>query len=375
MVIGHGSTPFEPGSQHPYQVHLTLEDVTARHTAHQRALSVIGALPLGMVAADKTTGRFVSVNDQFCAMLGKPREALLKLSPMDIHPVSDVDDVMSKFWQMVRGEIDSASDIPLQGADGRTIWVDIRTSHLSLDGRDTLVAAFSDVTERRRAEQNYQMLFTEMLEGFALHEIICDPAGRPVDYRFLAVNPAFEEITGLQASQIVGRTVLELMPETEASWIECYGRVALQGTDVRLEDYSAALGKYFAVAAFQPAPGQFACVISDITERKAAELELRKLALAVEQSPANIVITNADAEIEYVNAAFTERTGYTLEEALGTPPAFCIPARHRLRLTKRCGKRWAAGTAGRANSSIDARTVASTSSLRSSVRSGRPTGQ
>ncbi len=61
---------------------------------------------------------------------------------------------------------------------------------------------------------------------------------------------------------------------------------------------------------------------SDITERKAAEEQLRKLSLAVEQSPESIVITNLDAEIEYVNEAFVRSTGYSREEVIGRNPRF-----------------------------------------------------
>lgn len=70
----------------------------------------------------------------------------------------------------------------------------------------------------RRSEQKYKTLFNEMLDGFALHEIICDSAGVPVDYRFLDVNPVFERMTGLKAADIMGRTVLEVMPGTENYW-------------------------------------------------------------------------------------------------------------------------------------------------------------
>ncbi|SMF95143.1 PAS domain S-box-containing protein [Methylomagnum ishizawai] len=58
----------------------------------------------------------------------------------------------------------------------------------------------------------------------------------------------------------------------------------------------------------------------DITGRKQAEEGLRKLSLAVEQSPASVVITNTRAEIEYVNEAFVKVTGYAREEALGQNP-------------------------------------------------------
>ncbi|MDX2418442.1 MAG: PAS domain S-box protein [Xanthomonadales bacterium] len=67
-------------------------------------------------------------------------------------------------------------------------------------------------------------------------------------------------------------------------------------------------------------PPVFVAVVRDIDARLRMESELRKLAQAVEQSPESIVITNLDAEIEYVNEAFTEATGYTREEAIGKNP-------------------------------------------------------
>ena len=60
--------------------------------------------------------------------------------------------------------------------------------------------------------------------------------------------------------------------------------------------------------------------VRDITTRKQAEAELRKLFLAVEQSPGSIVITDPKGTIEYVNARFTQITGYSKEEAIGKNP-------------------------------------------------------
>ncbi len=131
-----------------------------------------------------------------------------------------------------------------------------------------------DITEHRKIENDYRTLFREMLDGFSLHEIICDRDGTPVDYRFLAVNPAFERMTGLKAEQVLGRTVLEVFPDTEPHWIETYGNVALTGEPVFFENVSRALDKYFEVTAFRPAFGQFACIFSDISKRKRAEREI-----------------------------------------------------------------------------------------------------
>jgi PAS domain S-box-containing protein len=127
----------------------------------------------------------------------------------------------------------------------------------------------------REREAGYRTLFREMLSGFALHEILCDDEGRPVDYRFLAINPAFTRMTGLKAEDLLGRTVLEVMPGTERYWIEIYGKVALTGEPAFFENYAAELQRYFEVTAFRPAPNHFACSFADITERKRAEMLLR----------------------------------------------------------------------------------------------------
>ena len=89
------------------------------------------------------------------------------------------------------------------------------------------------------SEQNYRNLIEGMLEGFALHEIICDGSGQPVDYRFLSVNPAFEKMTGLVAADTVGRTIKEILPGVEPVWIERYGQVAMTGVPAEFEEHSA----------------------------------------------------------------------------------------------------------------------------------------
>ncbi len=134
-----------------------------------------------------------------------------------------------------------------------------------------------EIVERKRAEEKYQTLFQEMPYGFAVHEIILDEQGIPVDYRFLAVNPTFERMTHLSAEAVVEKTVLEVMPKTEPHWIDIYGRVALTGEPMYFEEYAQETGRYWEVAAYRPAPNQFACFFADITERKRAEEEQVRL--------------------------------------------------------------------------------------------------
>lgn len=130
----------------------------------------------------------------------------------------------------------------------------------------------------RMSEERYRSLFTELNEGLALHEIICDNSGKPVDYRFLDVNPAFELFTGLSRDEVVGRTVLEVLPDTEPYWIETYGQVALTGKPIHFQNYSHSLGKFYEVHSFSPHHGQFASLFIDVTERKQMEEQAREAA-------------------------------------------------------------------------------------------------
>lgn len=141
---------------------------------------------------------------------------------------------------------------------------------------------FSELEQQANAltisEFNYRNLFDNMLNAFALHEIICDAAGTPVDYRFLSVNPAFERLTRLTANAVIGKTVLEIMPATESYWIETYGEVALSGEPRSFINYSRELSRYFEVEAYCPQIGKFAVQFLDCTDRILHEKKMEHMA-------------------------------------------------------------------------------------------------
>jgi two-component system, chemotaxis family, CheB/CheR fusion protein len=146
----------------------------------------------------------------------------------------------------------------------------------------SVMSRILDITERklavealRESEARFRTLFETMTEGFSLDEIIVDDAGKPIDLRFLSINPAFERHTGLKAKDIVGRTTRELFPEAEPVWFERYGKVALTGEPVHFEERFGPLDKWFEVSAYQTEPGRFAVVFFDITERKRTEALLQ----------------------------------------------------------------------------------------------------
>jgi PAS domain S-box-containing protein/putative nucleotidyltransferase with HDIG domain len=164
---------------------------------------------------------------------------------------------------------------------------DILLSSAPIDQADWdkgVIFTAADISEFKRtaaslqeSEARYRQLFDTMMTGFALHEIICDDNGKPVDYRFLEINPAFEAFTGVSAEAAIGKTVLELFPQTEPYWIETYGDVALTGRSIHFESFHAPLGRAFEVHAYSPAPRQFAAIFLDVTERRAHQSRLEAL--------------------------------------------------------------------------------------------------
>ena len=98
-----------------------------------------------------------------------------------------------------RTEPENISEGLETGADGYLIHP--LTDRELLAHIDAAVRIIQAERALRKSEEKYRTLFTEMIEGSALHEIICDENGKPVDYRFLEMNPAFETMTGLSARQ------------------------------------------------------------------------------------------------------------------------------------------------------------------------------
>jgi PAS domain S-box-containing protein len=128
----------------------------------------------------------------------------------------------------------------------------------------------------QESEARYQTLFETLIEGFCTIEMIFDGNGKPLDYRFLEINPAFEKQTGLRNAQ--GKLMRELAPNHEQHWFELYGNVALTGEPVHFENEAKALGRYYDVRAWRVGGAEsckVAILFNDVTEQKKAEAKLQ----------------------------------------------------------------------------------------------------
>ncbi len=270
---------------HPIKVLGVIQDITDRkqvenalRESEEMHKALVEGLPDIVMRIDRE-GRHLFVSENVCELVAMQAEQFLGKT----HRELGFPEEQCRFWEKSIRKVFAESkpleiEYSFEAKDGPIINNWRLIPEWDNNGRIKSVLSLNrDITAHRKAENNYQTLFREMQEGFALHDIICDDAGIPVDYRFLAVNPSFERMTGLKTENVVGRTVLEVLPGTESYWIETFGKVALTGEPVHFENYAGQLNKHFEVTAFRPAPDQFACILNDITERKKAEKEKETL--------------------------------------------------------------------------------------------------
>ncbi|GLS56442.1 hybrid sensor histidine kinase/response regulator [Methylobacterium gregans] len=133
----------------------------------------------------------------------------------------------------------------------------------------------AEVLRLRERDARFSTILQTIEAAFAIIEVKFDVDDRPVDYRFLEANPAFERETGVD---LQGRWVTEFAPNLERFWFETYGRVAKTREPENFESYAEAFQRWFDVRAVpvgNPAERQIAIIFNDVTARRGGEERLR----------------------------------------------------------------------------------------------------
>jgi diguanylate cyclase (GGDEF)-like protein/PAS domain S-box-containing protein len=286
--------PFgRPGSQ---RVALHFTDITERKLAEdelryrsEQFHALVEQAPIGVYLIDADF-RILEVNPAarpafggIPDLIGRDYEEVLRI----LWPKAVADEVLRIVRHVMSTGV-SHHEPEMSGVradQGNTEYYDWRMDRIRLpDGTDGIVCYFSDISQQvwaRHAlavsEERYRTLFESIDEGFCIVHVIFDENERPIDYRFVEINPAFKRHTGLENA--LGRTLTELVPDIEPYWIEAYGRVALTGEPERFVDHAESMGRWFDDYAFrigEPHEHKVAVLFNDITERKRAEYALQE---------------------------------------------------------------------------------------------------
>ena len=277
--------------------------------AHESAMSLIHA-----------DGTIVAVNAGFCVFVLLQEQQIVGRAMAEfVHP-EDLARVLGLHRQVLKSPppAECRYESRFQRKDGGVL--DCLVTATTVPGTGQLVCSYVDITAHKALESSYRMLFNAMREGFALCELLLDAQGRPRDLRILDANPAFETATGLNPADLIGKTVFELFPTLDRSWLEILGQVALGGEAAHFENYAEPVGRHLELTAFRAAPLRIACIFTDITWRRQIEGDRGRLLAAIEAVAESIVITDIKGVIRYVNPAYERVTGYTRAEAIGRNP-------------------------------------------------------
>lgn len=226
------------------------------------------------------------INQKWSDFTGFPFDALLVQDQISAILHEDDRDATLCAWERSRSDGRAFyAEHRMKSASGEYRWFMARAQpEIDPETRQILgwFGTSTDIHEQKLAqmaleisEARYNSLFNSIDEGFCVIEMLFDPAGNPVDYRFVDVNPVFEQQTGLH--DVIGKTVKQMVPQHESYWYEIYGDVALTGQPVRFENEAKALQRWYDVYAFRidaPEDRHVAVLFKDITERKVTERQL-----------------------------------------------------------------------------------------------------
>ncbi|TAK52744.1 MAG: PAS domain S-box protein [Betaproteobacteria bacterium] len=278
---------------------------------------------------DRTSMRFVDVNQTACTRMGYSREELLHMGPQDLLTISR-EDIERLYDEVIAaGAHGTTTESSARTRDGRRSTTELHRRAVRMDGGWVIVSIARDITQRKHMEQalresEERFRITFELAGSGIAHV--DLAGR-----LLRVNRSLCAILGYSEQELVGRTVKELShPEDRDKSDAARARVRsgeLQSTRLQqryLRKDGATVWVDLTVALVRDAEGNALyeiAVIDDDTERKNAETALHesaeKLRLFADNVPAMTVSWDEHLHCSFANRLFTEFFGLAVEDIVG----------------------------------------------------------
>ena len=189
-------------------------------------------------------------------------------------------DFEPRYSEMYRDVIETGEPARFE-ARGKPLtdgWYDVSIVPYGEEGSGIVAVLIDDITERkaaeeklRESEEKYRSVFKEMNEGFALCELVRDDDGDVSDIRYVELNEAFEELTGVSRSDAKGRLASDVFSGFDEWYLETYERVVETGDPERVENYISANDRWYDVRMLPRDGDVVAILYTDITESKRRE--------------------------------------------------------------------------------------------------------
>jgi len=261
------------------------EDITERKRAEkalraseERLRAMFQCAAEGILVSNFETLELVYANPALCRMMGYTDKELTGMRVSDLHRPEDWKSISVWFATQTRGEATSAQAVRCLCKDGSTIYVDINSSRVEIDGKACCVAFFADVTARKQAEETVRE-YERVAEGMRDMLAVVDR-----EYKYRVVNGAYlwsygverDQVVGHSCWEVTGREVFEAAIKGNLDSCFCGGTV-----EYEMKRYFPRLGerhlsvRYFPVARPEGIDG-VACLVSDFTDRKRAQEELQR---------------------------------------------------------------------------------------------------
>lgn len=288
-------------------------DITERERA-QRALAkseallstIFDSVQDGIVLLDTETRKLGMSNASLQRMLGYRPEEILGLSVEDIHPAEVIDNVNSQIERQLKREISLAPDLPVKRKDGSIFYADINATPMMVNGTSFMLAVFTDITERKQAEQTLRQSeekFHAMSASAQDAIIMIDHTGNISFW-----NAAAEKVLGYSSQEVLGKNLHALITPEKFHEAHRKGFEYFQQTGG-----GAAVGKTLELIALHSDGSEFPVelslnavsignqwhalgIIRNITERKQAEEKILNLNQSLEEKVQQLLATQEELE-------------------------------------------------------------------------------
>lgn len=286
---------------------------------------IFSTSPDAAIITRLSDGMIINWNEGYSHITGYTADDMKGKTSLDINLWKNPEDRKEVVNRLLKSGVCNNYEAVFRLKDGSEINGILSAKIISLLGDPHIISITRNITEKTRADEliknsefKFRSLFENMTEGVALHEMVFDSSGNPVDYRIIDVNKSYEKHTGLSAINVLGRLASEVYSSFPPPYLKEYSDVVRTGKPYLFETYYPHFKKHFSISVISPAKGQFATVFLDLTEQKNAESALyesqERFSLAMSASKDGIYDWNLLSNDIYYSPGWKKMLGYEEKE-------------------------------------------------------------